>query len=203
MAQATSIRNIKKHTPPVHKPVSEKPHKNLTRIQEEVAGLCSDLLLTGGSRDDVMPFLAAAYRHKFRRSSYVAGDATWNNHVILCGNNHAEDAYQHLVRRWPEPTEKPAEDDDDAKRTTIKEIAQADLRNRLRTNFEKFLCNTDGVEALWLWNEILIQYADGEIDFADAISKVVDHYDDYVRVHWQKADKVRKFAELLGDEEAR
>jgi hypothetical protein len=204
MAQATSIRNIKKQAPPVHTPVSEKPHKNLTRIQEEVAELCSDLILSGGSRDDVLPFLAAAYRHKYRRFSHADGAIALNDDAIAYGNTYVEDAYQHLVRRWPEPSEKPADDDDNSKRTTVKEIAQADLRSQLRKRFEKFLCDTEGLEAIWLWNEILIQYdGDAEIDFATAISKVVDNYDDYVRVHWEKADKVRKFAALLGDEEAR
>jgi hypothetical protein len=211
MAQATSIRNIKKQAPvgpTLTTPTlpKEKPHKNLTRIQEEVAELCSDLILTGGSPDDVMPFLAAAYRHKYRRLTFThcALFATpLNERAISYGKMYADDAFKHLAKRWPEPSEKLADDEDNAKRTTVKEIAQADLRNRLRTNFENFLCNTEGVEALWLWNEILIQYGDGEIDFADAISKVVDHYDDYVRVHWEKADKVRKFAALLGDEEAR
>jgi hypothetical protein len=62
MPQTTTTQNTKKQAPPARKPVSEKPQKDLTPAQEEVADLASDLLMNGGSQQDLDVLLTALFR---------------------------------------------------------------------------------------------------------------------------------------------
>jgi hypothetical protein len=63
MPQATAIQNTKKQAPPARRPTSVKPHRDLTPTQDEVADLPSDLIMNGGSEQDLNLFLRALLRH--------------------------------------------------------------------------------------------------------------------------------------------
>jgi hypothetical protein len=71
----TKNPGAKKPAAAERKPPIERPHKNLTQTQEEVANLASDILLNGGEREDVNLLLTALLRHRVRRRS-LSSDGT-------------------------------------------------------------------------------------------------------------------------------
>jgi hypothetical protein len=198
MAQ-TPTRISKKQAPPARKPASEKPQGDLTPTQEEMSDLASDLIMNGGSRQDLDPFIRVLLRHQFRK--FVCAENTSEATVNEYANQWFEQHTVRLVKQWPEPIKRPAADD--TKPKTVAEMARANVRRELRDHFEDFFADArDGVEPLWMLNEILTYCTDTGYDLVKAFTAAMDLDDTYVRVPWSQADKVRAFAKLIDDKES-
>jgi hypothetical protein len=198
--------SAKTKAPSAPEGVNDRPHRELTRMQEEVADLASEMILNGGNREDVIPFLAALYRRRERNRGSWKTPEQWEKDAQSRGFKNAEDAYQSLMRHWPEPVGKPSKEEASTTRepklTTVREMVQADLRARLREQVESFLSKSEGFEPVWLLSEILSDHESTYSDLAEAISANVDKYDTYVRVYWRNADKVREFIKLIDPKES-
>jgi hypothetical protein len=208
MPQATAIQNTKKQAPAAPRPASAKPHRELTKTQAEIADLASRLIIEGGNREDVMPFLAALYRHQYRNMSFYGSahhtPEQWEDATQAMGNRDAGQAFNHLMRLWPEPDSghSKGENEDGPKPTTVKEIAQADITRRLRDSFEQLLTDQNGLEGKWLLNEVLEYHDSVKSDLLEAFTYCIDADQTYIQVPWSQADKVRAFVKLIDEKEA-
>jgi hypothetical protein len=195
----TTTQISKKQAPPARRPPSEKPQKDLTPTQEEIADLASDLIMNGGSRQDLDPFIRVLLRHQYRKFIHAqdASEATVNEYANRWCEQHA----LRLVKQWPEPIKRPAADD--TKPKTVAEMARANVRHELRDHFEdSFAESTDGLEPLWMLNEILTYCTDTGYDLVKAFTAAMDLDDTYVRVPWSQADKVRALVALIAEKES-
>ena len=208
MPTATPSIATKKIAPATKAVRALPPHRELTQAQEEVVDLCCQLILHGGRRQEVIPFLTTLYRHQYLNRSFVGGEwrtsEQWAAEAKDWAGVRAEEAFQSLVRQWPEPKKGSAEEATDKRPSpgTIKKIVQTDLRSRLSTQFKEFLSDTEGIEAIWCLNEILEFYNAESEDLIEAVSDVVDNHDCYIRVHMKDAKKVKEFAELVSSDRA-
>jgi hypothetical protein len=179
----------------------EKPHKDLTSTQEEVAALASDIILNGGDRAEVIPFLAALQRYRFKRLSVVDSSHTpaeWEEVAVSRGMKDAEADYQDLAHCWPDrAAAQPVGAADVPKPTTVKEMVFANVREELRDRLDQFLSDQAGLESFWLLNEILAYVHDAGYDLAQAFTTAMHSDKTYVRVSWSQADKVQGFIKLI------
>jgi hypothetical protein len=190
MSQSTT-ENKKTQTPRSFP--SEKPHRDLTSIQAEIADLATQLIVSGGMQADVMPFLSALYRHQYRNTTFCQDDA--EETIKSRAASRAECCLRDLVRQWPQRAEKPT--DEETTPTTVKDIVQTDLRNRLAEHFEEFVRDHADLESIWLLNEVLEWYTSDSIDLAEAFARMIDSDKTYVPVPWPQAKKLREVAKLL------
>jgi hypothetical protein len=198
MAQTTT-QISKKQAPPVRRPTIEKPQRDLTPTQEEMADLASDLIMNGGSRQDLDPFVRVLLRHQFRK--FICAQDTSEATVNEYANRWFEQHSVRLVKQWSDPIKRPTADD--TKPKTVAELARANVRHELRDHFEDFFADArDGVEPLWMLNEILTYCTDTGYDLVKAFTAALDLDDTYVRVPWSQADKVRAFVKLIEEREA-
>jgi hypothetical protein len=197
MPQTTTTQITKKQAPLARKPTSVKPHRDLTPTQEEVADLASDLLINGGSQQDLYLLLTALFRHQYRKFSFAkeATEAT----VAARAEQWLHRSSQQIIKHWPEPVEDPAKEPTP---TTVKEIARTNVRRELQMQYEEFVTRTYGLEPIWMLNEILEYCTSGAYDLAKSFAVVMDADDTYVRVPWSQADKVRAFVELIAEKES-
>jgi hypothetical protein len=195
----TATRTTKKQALPARRPASEKPQRDLTPTQEEMADLASDLIMNGGSRQDLDPFVRVLLRHQSRKVFHGEKDleATVNGYA----NQWFEEHSLRLVKQWPDPIKRPTADD--TKPKTVAELAKANVRRELRDHFEDFFADAgDGVESLWMLNEILTYCTDTGYDLVKAFAVVIAEDDTYIRVPWSQADKVRAFTKLIAEKES-
>jgi hypothetical protein len=198
MPQATAIQNTKKQAPPARRPPSVKPHRDLTPTQDEVADLASDLIMNGGSQQDLSLFLRALLRHEYRKHGF--GKKASTDHIDATVSQWLDRSSQRIMKQWPDPIE--GSNVEGVKPKTVVEMAQANVRRELKDQFAEFLAREDGLEPIWLLNDILTYCTSAGYDLAEAFAVVMDADDIYVRVPWSQADKVRAFVKLLDDGES-
>lgn len=183
----------------------ERPHKTLTRTQEEMADLASDLLLNGGAYDDVNLLLTALLRHQYRRYSF-GGRSEYNS-----PEKQEQGAAQHAERRRPQhymslftcwPKEAPIADGKPVLPKTVTEMVRANIRGSLEDAFDAFMTDSEGIEPCWLLNEIL-QDANNEGDLAKGIHYALDQSTVYVRVPLKHHERIEEFVEFLEKEAPR
>ena len=176
MKAATQPISTKKQTSVTKKVVALAPHGELTPIQERLVNLTSQLILRGGASEDVLPFLAALYRHEGRNLKIAGLTHMTEDKIRQHGSNYAEQAYKALIPLWPNAETETYQSETkkaDNAAAGIKEIVRADFRRRLRHNFEEFLHHwITEMEGLWLLSEILESHNSG-IDMGEAISDVI------------------------------
>ncbi|MGA8029385.1 MAG: hypothetical protein WB992_19765 [Bryobacteraceae bacterium] len=185
----------------------ERPHKGLTQIQEELCYLASDILLNGGAQKDVSLMLTALLRHDWRRRSYTRPtEAGANAAVVDHGAQEyaarlVDDHHRRLASGWPAPKSKSKDGQDNPKLRTVTEMVRADILASLRQQFEDFLDDADGIEKVWLLNEVLEDVNSG-IDLPEAFYYAVRSIDElYVRVPWEHKKRIEEFVGLLEKEE--
>jgi hypothetical protein len=195
----------KKTTPPAHKAAAERPHKGLTQTQEEIADLASDILLNGGRREDLIPMLSGLLRHQRRRRSYT-GPREYRSaekaeqEVADYADSYKDQWYRDLAKLWPE--KKVEVEDDSAGPTAVKAMVQADLRRWLRGHFEQFLTDTNGLEPIWLLNEVLEYVESTSGDLAEAFAQAIGSADTYVRVPVEHKKRIEEYVEFLTKEKS-
>jgi hypothetical protein len=199
-----AARSTQKHGQP---PRAERPHKTLTKTQEEIADLASDLILNGGAHEDVDLMLTALLRHEYRRFSF-GGRSTFRTPTQndQLAHEHAarwlHDRYRHLSAHWPaaKPEAKDAQNAPAPK--TVAEMVRANVRGSLQNAFDEFMTDGHGIEPAWLLNEIL-EDANNEGDLALAIHYALDQSQIYVRVPVKHHERIQEFVEFLEEEAPR
>jgi hypothetical protein len=198
-------KTVKTKTEPMTptKPRAERPHKGLNPLQEELAGLVADMLLNGGVRGDVDLLLTAIDSHQCRKFlSNIDKDASpakidESVQKRLANGSVVEDWYRRLAKGWPDGKRAAPASEAKDRLNSVAEIVRANILQRLTEQFEEFLAKTDGVENMWLLNEVL-EYANSVgHDIARAFASSVDGDDTYVRVPWGLAKQVKEFVALL------
>jgi thymidylate synthase ThyX len=134
---------MKQTTKKLAAPAIERPHKDLTEIQEEIASLASDILLNGGAREDVDLMLTALLRHRVRRTSggrhFQAEDPAKADQGANWSAQHlAERFYQGLAKHWPEKRPASADTPQKPAPTTVADLMRTNVRAHLIENFEEF-----------------------------------------------------------------
>lgn len=183
-------------TPPAASP--ERPHKNLTQTQEELADLASDILLNGGAREDVDLLLTALLRHRLVRKSFAAREEEGGREMA---NGHAErfreGYYLELAKNWPvKPAPEPYVHYSQRPERPVTEMVRANIREKFMHAVKDFLKDTDGIEPIWLLKEVLEDFNNGD-DLCDAVWYAFDRADMYVRVPHRHKERIEAFVKLL------
>jgi hypothetical protein len=188
---------MKQTTKKAAAPPIERPHKDLTRIQEEVADLASDILLNGGTKEDVDSILTALLRHRYKRLSFAQRKPAdeMEKEANAEASRYKESYYQRLCKHWPEKRQETADEPIGPERP-VKEMVRANIRESLLDKVEQLLTDTDGIETVWLLNEIVENINSGE-EPGEAISQVLDRAEIYVRVPWQHKKRIEEFVAFL------
>jgi hypothetical protein len=202
---ATTTPSPKKTVTTQRSTAVERPHRNLTRIQEEVADIASDILLYGGSRQDLDLILTALARHNYMHMSFARHQSGPKPvELYKSANEYAnarrEEWYRHLCQHWPETK---AEAEDQQKNTEprpVTEMVRANIRESLRDAIDEILTDTDGIETIWLLNEIVSDIKTG-IDPGEAIYYAMDTAEIYVRVPRAHQKRIEEFVAFLEKEE--
>jgi hypothetical protein len=193
--------NTKKPAAAEPKTAVERPHKDLTEVQEQVADLASDILLNGGAREDVDLLLKALLRHRIRRMSFNRGpwaidaaesDRSANGSAILL----ADKVYQHLAKYWPEKKDGSEHRPTKPVPNTVAEMMRANVRQSLREEFDEFLTDEAGIEPVWLFNQVLHLTNCGN-DLVEHFCRIMDTAGIYVRVPWEHKERVKEFVAFL------
>jgi hypothetical protein len=188
--------------------LSERPHINLTETQEELCKLAADMLTEGGDREDVLLLLSALDRHQYRRRFRSLKDSKEVEKEVekrQAKNKHWISAlHEELSKDWPtQPSLDRRLRTPPPKSNAIAEIARVGVRRRLLDSFKEFMRHQEGVEALWVLNEILENVNSGNEEMAEAFSMIVDQSPDvYLRVPYAHLGKVKEFVSLLRKEGA-
>jgi len=201
-----AVASTKKPATAERKTAVERPHKDLTEIQEQVADLASDILLNGGAREDVDPLLTALLRHRMRRMSFNRGpDAIGADESNRSAHESAallaDKFYQHLAKHWPEKKDRSEHRPPKPVPNSVAEMMRANVRQSLREEFDAFLTDEAGIEPVWLLNQVLHLTNCGD-DLAEHFCGVMDVAGIYVRVPWEHKARVEEFVAFLGKGES-
>jgi len=203
-----SVVNTKKPAAIETRTAVERPHKNLTQIQEEVADIASDILLNGGARQDLELLLGALARHHYRNMSFSRGrlesgslsaaqlDASAREYATTI----REDWYWDLSKHWPERKAEAEDSERASAARPVTEMVRANIRASAQAHFEQFLTDTDGIEPIWLLNEVLENFNSGR-DLGEAIWDAMDRAEIYVKVPYEHKDRIEEFVASLEKEE--
>lgn len=196
----------KKAAPAERMPAVERPHRDLPFVQEELADLCSQIILYGGSRQDLDLILTALGRHKYMNYS-CSRKATGPKLVEAYkeANEHAnflrERWYRALCQHWPEPKDATESEESSSPERPVVEMVRADIRNSLRARIEELLRDDHGIETVWLLNEIVADINAG-YEPGQAVWSALDRADIYVRVPYKHKKRVQDFVKFLEKGEA-
>ena len=196
--------HTKKPATAEHKTAVERPHKDLTQTQEEVADLASDILLNGGAREDVDLLLTALLRHRVRRMSpgrhFAATDpAKADRDANWSANYLAEKFYRSLAQHWPERKDEPTNMQESPAPKTVAEMMRTNIRVSAREQFEEFITDSEGLEAVWLINEVL-RFHNCGADIVEEFCDVMETAGMYVRVPWKHKARIEEFVNFLQKE---
>lgn len=198
--------HTKKPATAERKVVVERPHKDLTEVQEQVADLASDILLNGGAREDVDLLLTALLCHRVRRMSpgrhFAATDpAKADRDANWSANYLAEKFYRGLAQHWPERKDEPTNIQESPAPKTVAEMMRTNIRVSAREQFEEFITDSEGLEAVWLINEVL-KFRNCGADIVEEFCDVMDRAEIYVRVPRKHKERIEEFVAFLGREVA-
>ena len=201
---AIAVANTKKPATAERKTAVERPHKNLTQTQEEIADLASNMLLNGGARQDLDLLLTALARHQYRNMSFARGPLDRGSSSADEINARAEeraallteDWYRDLARHWPEPKAEAEGFESGSVARPVTEMVSANIRASARQQFDQFLTDVHGIEPVWLVNEILENVNSGS-DMGEAIYYPMDRAEIYVRVPWEHRQRIEEFVAFL------
>ena len=200
--------NTKKPAPAERKTAVERPHKNLTQTQEQVADIASDILLNGGAREDIELVLGALARNHYRNMSFARGPvgggslsaAQLDARATAYATRIREDWYRDLAKHWPERKAEAEGSERVPVARPVTEMVSANIRASARRQFEDFLTDARGIEPVWLLNEILENY-NSEQDMGEAIYSPMDRAEIYVRVPPEHKERIEEFVAFLQKEE--
>src|SRR5579884_2723715 len=142
----------------------DRPHRDLTETEEEVADLASQMILYGGAREDVELLLTAVGRHRWRRFTFNRAsreadiDKSGEAYVI----ETVADWFQRLSSRWRNKLQPRTSPENPNFSRTVTEMVRADIRRLVRRQLEDLLSNESGIETAWALNEILEWVNSGE-----------------------------------------
>ena len=185
-------------TPPA---ISERPHKNLSQSQEEIADICSDIVLNGGAREDVSTLLTILARHSYMHRSFARGRSRVDHEELAASAERYaarmnQEWYVDLAKHWSAQREETKDEPAQLGQRPVTEMVRANIRESLREAFDEFLADSDGIEPAWLLHEI-IDVANGEKDLAIGIRYALRDSSIYVRVPAKLKARVEDFVKFL------
>ena len=207
MKRTATERHTKKPATAERQAAVARPHKNLTQTQEQVADIASDILLNGGARQDLELLLGALARHHYRNQSFSRGPlesgslsaAQLDANATAYATRLREDWYRDLAKHWPERKAEVEDSERGSATRPVTEMVRANIRASAQAQFEQFLTDTDGIEPVWLLNEILDNVNAG-IDMGEAIYSTMDRAEIYVRVPPEHKERIEEFVAFLQKE---
>src|SRR3954451_22498969 len=120
---------------------AERPYKNLSQVQEELADLASDILLNGGAREDVDMLLTALLRHERESKSHGRiGTAVGREEANKYAKRFSERYYLNLAKSWPkEESPEPGVHYGQRPERPVTEMVRANIREKFMDEVEEFL----------------------------------------------------------------
>ena len=197
---ATAAPAAKKQTAPA----PERPHKDLSPVQEEVADLASRILLNGGEREEVETFLRALALYQWKQKSFMKSprinqseDAALTSTRVTRTVDHW---YLELAKHWPaKPSVTPARHYSEQPERPVTEMVRANIRESFKEEIDHFLTDREGIEPVWLLREVIEEVNAGQ-ELATAIWFAFDRADMYVRVPHRHKERIQEFAKFLEGE---
>jgi hypothetical protein len=202
----STATNTKKRAIAQQGTAAKRPHKDLTRTQEEIADIASNILLYGGAQQDVDLILTALARHQYMHLSFAKhakGDdlAELYQKANEYAKIYRERWYRALCQHWPEKKDERDNKPASLSERPVTEMVRANIRESLRDRVERLLTDNNGIEAIWLLAEIVNDINNGH-EPGEAIWFALDRADMYVRVPRKHKKRIEEFVAFLEKEEA-